>query len=87
MYSCMVPKKLYREMRLSVVFRATLRKVLADTARCVSRCSTLHRPTLHVNFPLSIFNFQLHSLFRLSAYHADITLSYQVFLKSPFVTR
>ena len=60
---------------LSIGKSPTLHAVLFDTLRCVSRFSTLYRLSLHVNFPLSTLNFQLKSLFCMSACHADLTLS------------
>ena len=74
-FRLMPVKNLYRIIHPRQQLWSKLHALLSDAPRCVGRCSTLHRLFLHVNFPLSSFNFPLHSLFRLSAYNAVLTLS------------
>ena len=74
-FRLMPVKNLYRKIHPRQQLWSKLRALLSDAPRCIGRCSTLHRLFPHVIFPLSTFNFPLHSLFRLSAFHADMTLS------------
>ena len=69
------PKNLDRILRCCEGKRAMPLGMFSDTPWRIGQLSTLCRFFLHVNFQFSTFNFQLHSLFRLSVCHADLPLS------------
>ena len=69
------PKKLDRILCCCKEKMAMPRGMFSDAPWRIGQLSTLCRCFLHVNFQFSTFNFQLHSLFRLTALCAVLILS------------
>ena len=69
------PKNLDRILRCCEGKKTTSHGAFSDAPWRIGQHSVEGRAKLHVEFPLSTFNFQSHSLFRLSVCHADLLLS------------